>query len=78
MTEPGVNLRVVELFLVLHDSQRHGQNHDLEHGHRSAVYAAELLGKWFEVTYDELELLVEAFGDHSDSIVYAHPTVQTC
>lgn len=38
--ETGSNLRVVELFAVIHDSQRQNENHDPEQGHRAAAYAA--------------------------------------
>ena len=76
--ETGANLRVLELFAVLHDSQRQNENHDPEHGHRAAAYAAELKGTWFELADDEMELLVEACRYHSDGIVEAHPTVQAC
>lgn len=74
----GVNLRVLELFAVLHDSQRQNENHDPEHGHRAAAYAVALKGTWFELADDEMELLVEACRYHSDGIVDAHPTVQAC
>jgi len=76
--ETGADLRVLELFAVLHDSQRQNENHDPEHGHRAAAYAAELRGTWFDLADDEMELLVEACHYHSDGIVDAHPTVQAC
>lgn len=76
--ETGANLRVVELFAVLHDSQRQNENHDPDHGNRAAAYAAELRGKWFELTDDEMKLLQEACRYHSDGFVEAHPTVQAC
>jgi uncharacterized protein len=76
--ETGANLRVLELFAVLHDTQRHNENHDPEHGHRAAAYAAELKGTWFELADDEMELLVEACRYHSDDNVEAHPTEQAC
>ena len=74
----GANLRVLELFAVLHDSQRQNENHDPEHGLRAAAYAAELRNKWFELTDDEMELLVEACRYHSDGFIDAHATVQAC
>lgn len=74
----GANLRVLELFAVLHDSQRQNENHDPEHGLRAAAYAAELRNKWFELTDDEMELLVEACRFHSDGLIDAHATVQAC
>ena len=74
----GANLRVLELFAVLHDSQRQNENHDPEHGLRAAAYAAELRNKWFELTDDEMELLAEACRYHSDGLIAAHATVQAC
>ena len=67
--ETGANLRVLELFAVLHDSQRQNENHDPEHGHRAAAYAVELKGIWFDLADDEMKLLVEACHYHSDGIV---------
>ena len=40
----GANLRVLELFAVLHDSRRENENHDPEHGLRAAARAEELRG----------------------------------
>ena len=77
-TETGANLRVLELFAVLHDSQRQNENHDPEHGHRAAAYAVKLKETWFELADDEMELLVEACRYHSDGIVNAHSTIQAC
>ena len=74
----GANLRVLELFAVLHDSRRENENHDPEHGHRAAEYAIKLRGKWFDLADDELDLLIEACRFHSDGITEAHPTVQGC
>jgi hypothetical protein len=47
--ETGANLRVLELFAVLHDSRRENENHDPEHGHRAAAHVVELRGKWFDL-----------------------------
>jgi len=76
--ETGANLRVVELFAVLHDSQRKNEDHDPAHGHRAAVYAIQLRGKWFEASDAEMDLLVEACSYHSDGLTEAHATVQAC
>jgi uncharacterized protein len=74
----GANLRVLELFAVLHDSRRENENHDPEHGHRAAAYTLELRGKWFDLADDEMDLLIEACRFHSDGITEAHLTVQAC
>ena len=69
--ETGANLRVVELFAVLHDSQRKNEDHDPEHGHRAAAYAQSLRGTWFDVEDGEMELLLEACRYHSDGFIDA-------
>lgn len=74
----GANLRVVELFAVLHDSQRQNENYDPEHGHRAAAYAVELRGRWFDLADDEMDLLIEACRFHSDGMTEADPTIQAC
>lgn len=76
--ETGANLRVLELFAVLHDSRRENENHDPKHGHRAAAYAVELRVKWFDLADDEMDLLLEACRFHSDGITEAHPTIQAC
>lgn len=74
----GANLRVVELFAVLHDSQRQNEDHDPDHGQRAADYATTLRGKWFELDDTEMVLLMEACRSHSDGLTQAHPTIQAC
>lgn len=74
----GANLRVLELFAVLHDSRRENENHDPEHGRRAAARAEALRGTWFELNDEEMALLLEACRYHSDGLIEAHPTVQAC
>jgi uncharacterized protein len=74
----GANLRVVELFAVLHDSQRQNENYDPEHGTRAADYANTLRGIWFEADDAEMALLIEACRYHSDGHTGSDVTVQTC
>lgn len=74
----GANLRVVELFALIHDSQREHEGDDPEHGHRAAEYARSLQGVWFDLTRQELELLVYACRYHSDGFIEADLTVQVC
>ena len=56
-TATGANQKVLELFAVLHDSQRINENYDPEHGQRASSYAAQLRGQWFELTDTEMALL---------------------
>ena len=76
--ETGANLRVVELFALLHDSCRENENDDPLHGHRAAANARELRGKWFDATDAEMDLLKLACELHSDGHTEADITVQTC
>lgn len=74
----GADLRVVELFALLHDSKRENEDFDPDHGLRAAEYALSLQGLWFELKADELALLVEACRYHSDGFTVADVTIQTC
>lgn len=76
--ETGANLRVVELFALLHDSCRENENDDPLHGHRAAAYARDLRGTWFDATDAEMDLLTLACELHSDGFTEADVTVQTC
>ena len=76
--ETGANLNVVELFAVMHDCKRDNEHYDLEHGRRAAGYVHKIRGKWFDITDEEAELLVEACKYHSDGLVEGDITVQTC
>ena len=72
------NLRVVELFCLLHDTQRHDEYRDPSHGRRAARYAKSLRGVWFDLSDKEMELLTEALKYHSDGYTEADLTVQVC
>ena len=75
----GADLRVVELFAFLHDSQRQNEYTDPEHGHRAADYACWLHARHrFELDRSALALLVAACQGHSDGHLEADPTVMTC
>lgn len=64
--ETGANLKVVELFALLHDSCRANQNDDPLHGPRAAAHTRSLRGAWFDVTDAEMDLLALACELHSD------------
>ena len=74
----GANLKVVELFAVIHDSKRENEGHDPDHGPRAAEYAKTLQGNWFDLSAVELNLLCEACRYHSDGFIAADLTVQAC
>jgi uncharacterized protein len=74
----GANVTVVELFSFFHDSCRINEYTDHDHGKRGAELAVKLRGDLFDVTDQEMALLVEACAGHSDGIIEADVTVQTC
>jgi uncharacterized protein len=74
----NANLRVVELFCLLHDTQRRNENRDPSHGRRAARYAKSLRDVWFNISDEEMDLLTEALKYHSDGYTRADITVQVC
>ena len=74
----GANAKVVELFCLLHDTQRLNENRDPKHGYRASEFAKTLNGTWFNADDNEMELLVEALTYHSDGYVEGDITVQVC
>ena len=74
----GANLKVVELFSLLHDTQRLNEDEDPSHGQRAAQFAETLSGNWFELTEDEMDLLTEALTYHSDGYTVGDITVKVC
>ncbi len=74
----GANLNVVELFSVIHDSQRHNEGFDPLHGKRAADYIHSLRGEWFNITDKEMDQLYYACETHSDGLTEADITIQTC
>ena len=74
----NANIKVVELFSLLHDTQRRNENYDPEHGMRAAQFAQTLRGSWFDVTDTEMELLSEALLHHSEGYTDGDVTVRVC
>ena len=74
----GANLNVVELFAIMHDCKRDNEDFDLEHGRRAAEYIKEIHDKLLDINDKEKELLIEACKYHSDGLIEADITVQTC
>ena len=74
----GANLKVVELFALIHDCRRENEDEDLEHGFKSGDFAKALQGKWFHLAEDELSDLVYACYWHSHGKTVASPTIMTC
>jgi uncharacterized protein len=74
----GARLEVVELFAVLHDSQRQNEGFDHGHGARGAELAARLRGPAFDLDDAGFELLLFACRLHTDGQTQADVSVQTC
>ena len=75
--QDGVNIRVVQLFSIFHDSRRHNEHRDNGHGSRGAELAAELRGS-LPVNDDEFSLLVIACQLHTVAETHENITVQAC
>lgn len=76
--ESGANLKVVELFAFFHDSCRHNDGFDPDHGPRGADYARNLRSDYLDLTDEEFELLFVACRDHTHVQFHDDVTVQTC
>jgi uncharacterized protein len=74
----GADAELVELFAVLHDSQRQNDGGDSDHGPRAAELAMILEGEFYRVGRERLKLLCEACRDHSEGYLEADITIQTC
>jgi uncharacterized protein len=74
----GARADVVELFAFLHDSRRHGDGWDPQHGARAADFALALNRELLQLDRPGLEMLAYAVRYHSDGLIEADVTVQTC
>jgi uncharacterized protein len=76
--ESGADETVVRLFAVLHDSQRHNEMHDPEHGARAAAWATQLRGVEFELDDLRFQQLTEACIFHDKGLTSLDATIGTC
>lgn len=74
----GARTDVVTLFAFLHDSCRRHDGTDHDHGHLAADYAVELRGRCFQIDDAGFTLLTAACRAHSDGLIKADVTIQTC
>ena len=75
----GANKTVVELFSVFHDSCRHNDYEDPEHGYRGAQLAQSYFQKGLLPCNErELDQLVEACIGHTHDLTHPDTTVATC
>jgi len=71
----GADLQVVTLFAVLHDCRRRNEARDPGHGARAAQ---ALRGFPLDLDPRRLDLLSEACAHHTDGLIEADVTIQTC
>ena len=74
----GARVEVVELFAFLHDSKRRNDAVDPGHGKRAAEFVRSLQGSLITLSDADLALLAYACEYHTDGLIEAHVTVQTC
>jgi uncharacterized protein len=72
------NADVVELFAFLHDSKRLSDGKDLEHGRRAAEFIRTLGNSLVTLADQDFKCLVFACERHSDGLIEADVTIQTC
>lgn len=74
----GADSRVVEVFAIVHDSQRNSEGHDPGHGPRAASFARSLRAQ-IDLDDRAFELLVEACDCHTrGASEQADITILTC
>ena len=76
--ETGANIEVVQLFAILHDSQRVNEGGDPKHGPRAAAFALEVRGLLFDLPDHEFRLLHRACAGHTYERTHPNVTIQTC
>ncbi|HEY8607887.1 MAG TPA: hypothetical protein VIM12_12305 [Noviherbaspirillum sp.] len=74
----GADWKVIELFAFLHDSQRHDDGADPEHGPRAADYALSRHDVLFHLEPAQLHALVTACRGHTRERLTDSATVQAC
>ena len=76
--ETNANIKVVQLFSVIHDSKRINEFSDPDHGPRAAEFAVDLRGNVFELDDHEFRLLYRACEGHTHERTHPDVTIQTC
>jgi uncharacterized protein len=76
--DSSADLRVVELFALLHDSCRINDGWDPDHGPRAAEFAMSLNGEFFTLEKPAMNLLVLAIRDHTAGYVHDDLTISCC
>jgi uncharacterized protein len=76
--DANVDVDVVKLFALFHDSRRESDGWDPDHGARGASFAADRRGDWYELSDDRFELLHYACTWHTDGKRHDDPTIAAC
>jgi uncharacterized protein len=76
--ENGADLRVVELFALLHDNCRLNDGLDPDHGPRAAEFTKSLNGEFFSLDAPDMDILIIAIRDHTAGYVHENPTIAVC
>ena len=74
----SANLKVIELFALVHDSRRWNAMNDPLHGQRAAEFCENLNNRWFKAQEYDLRLLRTACRYHSSGNLHPNLTVQAC
>jgi uncharacterized protein len=72
------NLEMVELFAVLHDSQRRTDHRDEAHGLRAAEFAKGIRGNLIDLDDDNFQLLYKACALHTNGQQTDDVTIAVC
>ena len=75
--QDGVNIRVVQLFSIFHDSRRRNESSDKEHGRRGANLAVTLR-EYVPLNDADFSLLITACELHTSAVTHENMTVQAC
>ena len=74
----NANVKVIELFALLHDSRRWNNMDDPLHGQRAAEFCEILNNRWFKADDADIRLLRTACRYHSTGNLHPNVTVQAC
>ncbi len=76
--ETGADVEVVVLFALFHDAMRKNDARDPGHGARGAELARTLRTEYIDLDDEAFTHLIYACRHHTDGLIEAHVTVQTC
>lgn len=74
----GANPNIIEYFAFTHDSQRHSDGFDLQHGPRATQFIRNHLAPLIQLNASEFELLIQACDQHTGGKDHPDLTVLTC